>query len=227
MRDLRADARPLVDPPRPLHEQRLGRRADRRLDRRLAGRAFLEAEVPLGPGQQLEDRLLDLRLELAVQLAPGDGPEADQDVAQPARIAGALHRARAVELLGGDLARSHQPGADRLRVAAERGGDHAAALEADVAGGLPQLGGDAQHPALPAQVEQLEDVLDVEILEGALERHRSPRRGCEDVLEIARRAGAAPGLRGVRSGGIELHDPLPRLHRLIEPALPRQRGAGW
>ena len=43
-----------------------------------------------------------------------------------------------------------------------------------VAGRLPQLGGDAQHSALPAQVEQLEDVLDVQLLEGSLERHGHP-----------------------------------------------------
>src|SRR6185312_15128895 len=53
-----------------------------------------------------------------------------------------------------------------------RRGHHAAAIEADGARGLPELGRHAQHPALPAQVEQLEDVLDVQVLERSLERHR-------------------------------------------------------
>ena len=75
-----------------LHEQRLGRRPDRGLDRRLAGHALLEPEVALGPAQQLEHRLLDLRLELAVELAPRDGAEADQDVAEPAAVPAALER---------------------------------------------------------------------------------------------------------------------------------------
>ena len=56
-------------------------------------------------------------------------------------------------------------------IAPDRRGHHAAAVEADGAGGLPELRGHAQHSALPAQVEQLEDVLDVQVLERSLERH--------------------------------------------------------
>ena len=46
---------------------------------------------------------------------------------------------------------------------------------------------------------------------------------CRSRAERARR----PGLRRVRPAGIELHDPLPRLHRLIELPLPRERRASW
>ena len=38
----------------------------------------------------------------------------------------------------------------------------------------------------PAQIEQLEDILDVQLLEWSLERHESPRRSREDVLQVAR-----------------------------------------
>ena len=120
----------------------------------------------------------------------------------------------------GDLAGPHQARAERLRIAADRRGHHAAALEADGARGLPQLGGDAQHPGLPAQVEQLEDVLDVQVLERSLERHGLARRGREDVLQVARGARARSGLRGVRARRVELHHPLPRLHGLVELPLP-------
>ena len=91
--------------------------------------------------------------------------EVHEDVAQPPAVAAVLHAARAIEVGLGDLARADQPRAERLRIAPDRRGHHAAAVEADGAGRLPQLGGDPQHAALPAQVEQLEDVLDVQILE--------------------------------------------------------------
>ncbi len=82
-----------------------------------------------------------------------------------------LHAARAVEIGRRDLAGPHQARPEWLGIAADRRGHHAAAIEADGARGLPELGRHAQHPALPAQVEQLEDVLDVQVLEWSLERH--------------------------------------------------------
>src|SRR3954449_3863260 len=118
-----------------------------------------------------------------------------------------------------------QPRADRLVVAAEGGRHHAAPVEGNGRGGLAELRRHPQDAALPAQLEQLEDVLDVQLLERTLERHRSPRRGSEDVLEIPGRAGAAPSLGGVRATGIELHHPLPRRDGAIVLSLPGQGGA--
>src|SRR6266550_4013492 len=91
--------------------------------------------------------------------------------------------ARAVQIGGGDLARPHQPCADRLPVAADGGRHHAPTIEADGTRRLAKLRRHPQHTALPPQIEQLEDVLNVQLLERSLERHRSPRRGGEDVLE--------------------------------------------
>ena len=94
-----------------------------------------------------------------------------------------------------------------------------------VAGGLPQLGRHPQDAALPAQVEQLEDVLDVQLLERALERHGQPAEAakmcCRSRAERARLRACG----GVGSARVELHDPLPGLHGLIELPLPRERGA--
>ena len=93
-----------------------------------------------------------------------------------------------------------------------------------VAADLTQLRRHPEHAALPSQVQELEHVLDVQLLERALERHGSARRRGEDVLEVAGRAGAAAGLGGVGAGRVELHHPLPRLDRQIELALPSERG---
>ena len=93
------------------------------------------------------------------------------------------------------LARADQARAERLRIAPDRRGHHAAAVEADRAGGLPQLGGDPQDAALPAQVEQLEDVLDVELLERCPRVPRlsppRPRRCAGDRARSARGSGPA------------------------------------
>ena len=79
------------------------------------GRTLLEAEVPFRPAQQLEHGLLDLRLELAVELAPGDDAKVHEDVAEPPAVAAVLHAARAVEVGLGDAARPDEARAERLR----------------------------------------------------------------------------------------------------------------
>ena len=55
---------------------------------------------------------------------------------------------------------------------------------------------------LPAQVEQLEDVVDSEFAQRAFDRHRSGGVGREDVLQVERgaRVRGAPGARTARSG---------------------------
>ena len=44
------------------------------------------------------------------------------------------------------------------------------------------------------------------------------------MLEIPGGSRPAPGLRGVGTGRVELHDPLPGLDRLVEVALAGERG---
>ena len=112
--DLGPDAGPLVESPGRLHEQRLGRKPHRRLDRRLAGRTFLEAEIPFGPSEQLEHRLLDLCLQLAVQLAPGDSAERDENVAEATPVARRLYSPGSIERFASDLSRPHQAAADGM-----------------------------------------------------------------------------------------------------------------
>src|SRR3989449_11357854 len=78
---------------------------------------------------------------------------------------------RALEIRLRDLPRAEQQAAERVRVAADFGVDDGAVLEVDRPGVVPPLGGDAQHAGLPAQVEQLEDVMDPELAQRAFDRH--------------------------------------------------------
>src|SRR3989441_7650104 len=69
------------------------------------------------------------------------------------------------------ISRAEQQAAERVRVAADFGVDDGAVLEVDRPGVVPHLGGNAQHAGLPAQVEQLEDVMDPELAQRAFDRH--------------------------------------------------------
>src|SRR5204863_425713 len=81
------------------------------------------------------------------------------------------------------------------------------------------------HPRLPAQVEELEDVVDAELAERAFDGHRSGRVRGEDVLQIERRAGVSARRLGERPGGVGPRHLLPRLHGLAVAMQARQRDA--
>ena len=74
-----------------------------------------------------------------------------------------LHVARPLEVGLGDLAGAQQQRAERVRVAADLRRYDDAVVEIDLPLVVTQLRGDAQRPGLPAQIEQLEDVVDPEL----------------------------------------------------------------
>jgi hypothetical protein len=164
VRDAALDARPLVDAARAFHQQGLGRDADRRLGRGVVEGALGEREIAFAPAHHLEHDLLDLEAHLALELARRDGAERHEDLPEPARVAvPQLHVAGALQIGLGDLAGPQQQRAERVRVAADRGGDDLAVLEMDGARVVAQLRRHPQHARLPAQVEELEHVVDAEL----------------------------------------------------------------
>ena len=80
------------------------------------------------------------------------------------RLLGPNTNLNAFEVFRRDLAGPDQPGTEPLRVLAQRRGDNTATIESHRGLGLPQLGSNPKNAALLAQVQQLEDVLDVELL---------------------------------------------------------------
>src|SRR6184192_999528 len=100
-----------------------------------------------------------------------------------------------------------------------------APLERDGPRVVAQLGGDAQHARLPAQIEELEDVVDAELAERTFDWHGSGRVRGEDVLQVERGAGVrARGLRE-RPAGVDPRHLLPGLHRLAVTMQTRQGDA--
>ena len=164
MRNPVLDARPLVDAARTLHHERFHRNPDRHLGRHLALGFFGEREVSLVPAHHLEDDFLDLEADLALDLTLRDDAERHEDLAEPALVALALlHVARPLEVGLGDLAGAQQQRAERVRVAADLRRNDDAVVEIDLPLVVAQLRGNAQRPGLPAQIEQLEDVVDPEL----------------------------------------------------------------
>ena len=155
------DARPFVDAPRAFHEQRLGRHGDARVVRQRVARALLEREEPFVPRHELEHHALDVMAELPLELALRDRAAVDEEIDHAARLAGLrLAPARALEILRRDAVGLQQRRLDRPRLAANRRLDDAAAVEEHEPFVTAHVRRDAQHARLPAQVEQLEDVVD-------------------------------------------------------------------
>src|SRR5256885_9876266 len=90
---------------------------------------------------------------------------------------------------------------------------------------VTQLGGDAQHARLAAQVEQLEDVVDAELAERSLDRHGLRRVRREDVLQVERGARMHTGALRERPARVEPRDLFPRLHGLAVTMQPGQHHA--
>ena len=89
-----------------------------------------------------------------------------------ARVAAALlHVAGSLEVGLGDLAAAQQQRPQGMGVAADLGEDDGAVLEVDRARVVAQLRRDAEHAGLPAQVQELEDVVDAELAQRSFDRH--------------------------------------------------------
>src|SRR2546425_12728602 len=87
-----------------------------------------------------------------------------EDLAEPALVPlPLLHVARPLEVGLGDLAGAQQQRTERVGVAADLRRHDDAVVEIDLPLVMAQLRGDAQRSRLPAQVEQLEDVVDAEL----------------------------------------------------------------
>ena len=85
----------------------------------------------------------------------------------------------------------------------------------------------AQRPGLPAQVQQLEDVVDAELAERAFDRHgqRPPIRLPNTVSRSSARAHLAARAARVLAGGLELDHALPAVDRLAVPLLAGEQHA--
>src|SRR5258705_4787390 len=70
---------------------------------------------------------------------------------------------RALEIGFRDLAGAEQQCSERMGIAADLGRYDDAVVEVNLAFVVPQLRGDAQRARLPAQVEELEDVVDAKL----------------------------------------------------------------
>ncbi len=83
----------------------------------------------------------------------------------------ACSRVRVSQIRFADPAGADQHGAERVRAAAHARRDDASAIEQDDALVVAQLGGHAQRPRLPTQIQQLEDVVDAQLSQRAFDRH--------------------------------------------------------
>ena len=106
-------------------------------------------------------------------------------------------------------------------MAPHAGVDHAPAVEQHDAFVVAQIGRHAQRARLPAQVEQLEDVVDAELAERSLDRHLDARGGGrgEDRVEVHRRARFAARAARELAGRIEVDHLAPALDRVAESLL--------
>src|SRR4051812_25798754 len=111
-----------------------------------------------------------------------------------------LKTASTLQITLGDLPRLHQHRAERMRIRANDRRDHSAGLEVHDAFVVPQRGRHAQRAGLPAQVQQLEDVMDAEFTKGTLDGHyaagsRATKMRCRSVaVRVSRRARRAYAL---------------------------------
>ena len=174
--DLPPDEGPLVDDPVALHEHRFA--AKRRDGLAVEGDlARLERVGAALPVEELVDGLGGLQRGHLPQLLLRDHPELHHDVAEPAQGA-LLHPERLLELLLGD-----QVGADEQAAQLVPGlpagvfrAHHRAVPHHHV--DLVGAGLEVQHPALRLLADELEDLRDPEILEGAGQRHGLTPAGC-------------------------------------------------
>jgi hypothetical protein len=87
---------------------------------------------------------------------------------------GARGRARAVEAPRVDAALREQKAAQVVGLALDRGALHESVAQHDPA--VPALRAQHQHPGLPGQAHDLENVREAEVLEAADETHPTPGR---------------------------------------------------
>jgi hypothetical protein len=95
-----------------------------------------------------------------------------KDLADAARITFLLHRAGAIEISLADLAGPHEHIPQAVGIASNRREHDGAALDEHHALIVAQRRHDAERSGLPAQVEQLEDVVDSELAQRSFDRHR-------------------------------------------------------
>ncbi len=146
------------------------------------------------PAEEPVDGLGGLERGHLPEVLAGDDPQLHQDVAQAAQRA-PLHVEGVVQLRLGDDLRPDQHGPEPLVGLAPDllGADHAPLGHGDV--DLLVAGLEVQDPALHLLPDELEDLRDAEVLEGALERHgQAPvrrKRSRTESPQMARPSGAA------------------------------------
>src|SRR5687768_8322415 len=109
---------------------------------------------------------------MPVELPRGDRSRLDEDVTEADAVtARRLERSRSIEVGVGDLAGTDQDLTQWMRIAADARERDLAVTEEHDAFIVAQVGRHAQRSRLPAQVEQLEDIVDPELAEWAFDRH--------------------------------------------------------
>ncbi len=167
---------------------------------RVAHLLLLEGEEALAPRHQLEDDLLDLEAHLPLELPARERATLHEQLAELAvRLRRALRVARAREIRLRDLAAAQQKLAERMRIAPNGREHDGAAIEVHGALVVAQHGGDGERARLPAQVEQLEDVVDAELAKRSLDRHYATSFRRAEDRAAGRRRCATRAARGARS----------------------------
>ena len=160
--------------------------------------------------------------DLALELAPRQAARFDEQFAEPFRIRSTLLRsARALQVAFGDLPGAHQHRAQRNAGSCRMNAEHdTPAVEADDAFVVTQRRRDAQRPGLPAQIEQLEDVVNAELAERAFDRHYAAGpRATKNALQIDGRARIPTRAPRVLTRRLEVHHAPPPFDRLPVPML--------
>src|SRR5687767_6805351 len=111
---------------------------------------------------------------MALELPPGDRTGLDEHLSEPHAItARGLKRASAIEIRIRDLAGADEDLSQGVRIAADARERNLAVAEEHDAFVVPQRRRHTQRAGLPAQVEQLEDIVNPELAEWSLDRHQT------------------------------------------------------
>ena len=153
-REDRLDPLPLVDAADALQDHGRHRRLER--DQDVVGElALAELELARRPEEEVEDRLLGLRLERALQVVLAQQAVAHQDRAQEPPLL-LLREQRAEELLLGDEAEADQELAERLARVVRPGGEDVALAQDDAL--LDRAPLDVERARLLPRGDPLQDV---------------------------------------------------------------------
>ena len=166
--DLFLDQAPLIHPARAFEQQRFRIDGDKEV-LLLGADVSFEVERPLGPCEQIVDRLLDLHAHVALELLLREDALADEDLAQLLVALLGLAVDRGVELFLADLLVLHEDVAEAVAAIDDRRVTDPAFVEIDVS--EVRAVGDRETAGLLPEREQLEHVGERGLFERAFDGH--------------------------------------------------------